>query len=575
MAVRVQRFGNESSHHAGVSGDQLRNVHALVRCTPPYRSRSVLAYSFRSVGQFVHEQGVFCLSIARLATAEGVSAPTSEGLALEMTDISVAFPGVRALSSVSMSVRRAEVHALLGENGAGKSTLVKIATGAQKPDDGRVRIAGRELRTFTPRAAQALGVRVLYQERQIARELSVAHNVLLDGLPGGRLGLLTTRSLISRGQEQLDRLGIELDAATLAGTLTAAQQQLIELARAVHRRAQLVVLDEPTASLRTAEVAVLFRLINNLRDQGTSVLYISHHLHEVFDIADTATVLRNGEKVAEFEVASTTNEELLMAMFDREVLHVRIPRPERDRSETVLEAKDVSRPPTLRATDLRVRRGEILALCGAGGSGASELAEILSGAKSSPTGSIRINGQPVGSRSKAARRGIGFVPADRKSSGLLLHRSIAENLLLSRRGLREALYWPSTVDRTARAALKLGRVRADDPRRAVATLSGGNQQRVIFGRWLLAGTKVLVLDQPTAGVDVAAKFDIYKQLIDLSAEGLAVVLVSNDYEEIACLADRVAVMREGRVVAEIEGIDATPERLYQVEMGTDSMHTQS
>ncbi|MHA3704644.1 sugar ABC transporter ATP-binding protein [Jatrophihabitans sp. YIM 134969] len=490
--------------------------------------------------------------------------------ALRAEHVSMAFPGVRALHDVSMGVRAGEVHALLGENGAGKSTLIKIVTGAQKPDSGTITIAGRELRSFSPRAAQKLGVRVVHQERQIAPDLSVAQNILLDDLPTGPFGVTTQRMVVARGRAVLERLGLDLDARQLAGELSAAEQQLVELARAVHRDAALVVLDEPTASLRRGEVEALFRVVRNLRAAGTAILYISHHLHEVFEIADSATVLRNGEKVAEVAIADTTSEELVAMMFDRDVAHTRLPRAPRTHERVALSARGVSRPPTLHPTDVDVRAGEIVVFCGAADSGTSDLAAVLAGVVKPSTGSVTLGGdRRVGRRTHAAGAGIGYVPADRKRDGLLLERSIGENLLLAQGGWRRLLHIPTVAARTAKAALVRGRVKADDHRRAVSTLSGGNQQRVVFGRWLLAGSAVLVLDQPTAGVDIAAKFDIYQQLLDLTAEGLAVAIVSSDYEEISCLADRVLVMRDGVVVAEVDGDDATPERLFQLEMGTD------
>ncbi|MTD17403.1 ATP-binding cassette domain-containing protein [Nakamurella sp. YIM 132087] len=494
--------------------------------------------------------------------------PTAPGVpALQVVDVSVTFPGVRALRSVDMTVGAGSVHALLGENGAGKSTLIKVITGAQKPDTGSVLIGGQELRTHTPRAAQRLGVRVVHQERQIAKDLSVAQNVLLDDLPStaGRVGY---RTMVRLAQEHLDRVGVAVDARALAGDLTAAQQQLVELVRAVHRPAPLVVMDEPTASLRRSEVDVLFRVIDGLRAAGTSLLYISHHLHEVFEIVDRATVLRNGAHVADLAVAETDSDELVRIMFDRDVAHTRLPRPDRDHGRITLSANGVARAPGLRTTDVELRSGEILALCGAAGSGTSELAEVLAGAQRPDTGMVTVGRSRLGGRSGAASQGIGFVPADRKAGGLLLERSISENLLLSERGPSTWLFRPRRALATAREALRRGRVRADDPQRPVATLSGGNQQRVIFARWLLAGSDVLVLDQPTAGVDVAAKFEIYEQLIDLTAQGLSVVMVSSDYEEIACLADRVLVFRDGSVVAEVDGAEVSPERLYQLEMGT-------
>ncbi|MDQ1103607.1 sugar ABC transporter ATP-binding protein [Nocardioides zeae] len=485
--------------------------------------------------------------------------------ALEVAGVAKAYPGVQALRDVSLAVRPGEVRALLGENGAGKSTLIKIVTGAERPDTGTVTVGGTSLHPFTPRSARRLGVRVVHQERQVAGDLSVAHNVLLDNLPGA---LVTQRGIVARAREVIDRLGLDLDPRAPASSLSAADQQLVELARALSRRAALVVMDEPTASLRRDEVTTLFRVVEQLRSTGTAVLYISHHLHEVFEIADTATVLRNGERVGELVVAETTQAEIVRLMFDRDVDHVRMPRPRRADGGVALRLQGVSIPPRIREIDLDVRRGEVLALCGTADSGTSEVAELLAGVRPATTGAARrADGRRVGRRTGAAAGGIGFVPADRKAAGLLLERSIAENAVLGQlRGPAHWTSWPARVTRTARRALDRAGVRASDPRGRVSTLSGGNQQRVIIARWLLADCEVLVLDQPTAGVDVAAKFELYHQLLDLTAEGIAVVVVSSDYEEICALADRVVVMRGGAVVGEVQGADATPDRLYQLEM---------
>jgi ABC-type sugar transport system ATPase subunit len=496
--------------------------------------------------------------------------------ALRCESIDKSFPGVRALDRVSVAVRRGSVHALLGENGAGKSTLIKIMTGAERPDRGRVLIGGRPLRQHTPSAAQRLGVRVVHQERQIAGDLSVAHNVLLDSLPRNRLGLVSTRGLVAAAQRQLDVLGVDIDARARAGALSPARQQLVELARAVSLRAAVVVLDEPTASLAGDEVVTLFRVIRELRAAGTSLVYISHHLHEVFEVADTATVLRNGRHVLDVPVADTDADSLLRAMFGRDVAHARLPRaPRPDPARPALVAAGVSLAGTLAPTDLIVHSGEVIALCGPAGSGASELAEILAGVRAPDTGSVLVgDGRPVGSRSRAARRGIGVVPADRKRDGLLLDRSVIENLGLgSGSGLSRWIYRPAAARRAAVGALSRGKVRVASPSAPVRLLSGGNQQRVIISRWLLTGCRVLVLDQPTSGVDVAAKFDIYAQLLELTAEGVAVVVVSSDYEEICSLADRVLVLRGGAVMARVDGGAVSPDSLYELEAGSRAEET--
>ena len=489
------------------------------------------------------------------------------GWALACAGVSKSFPGVLALDDVSFGLRAGTVHALLGENGAGKSTLIRVLTGAERPDSGTVHVGGRLLRSHTPAAARRLGVRVLPQERHIAGDLSVGHNVLLDALPRNALGAVTARTVQRRAQQHLDALGLDLDARARAGDLSAAQQQLVELARTTARPAAVVVLDEPTASLAGDEVQVLFRVIRQLRDRGTALLYISHHLQEVFEVADTATVLRNGRRVHDTPVSETDTDGLLRAMFDRDVAHARLPRVPRPAvpPAPMLTATGVELQGELLPMDLDVRPGEVLALSGPAGSGTSLVAELLAGVQRPHRGSVRLaDGRPVVSRPAAARAGIGYVPADRKRSALLLERSITENLQLGP-AARSWIHRPFAARRASLAALTAGRVRADDPGRPVRTLSGGNQQRVVFARWLSAGCQLLVLDQPTAGVDINAKFDIYAQLLDLTAGGIAVVVVSSDYEEICALADRVVVMRGGRVTARVDGRDATPENLYDLE----------
>jgi len=534
-------------------------------------------------------------------------------LVLELSSVSRSFPGSRALADVSLSIAAGEIRALLGENGAGKSTLIRIVTGAIAADAGSVRIAGQELRRPTPRAAQRLGVRAIYQERQIAADLTVAENVYLEAPPRNRWGAATRHAAIGKAGALLRALGIDVDPAANAGVLTAAQQQLVELARAVSAQAAIVIMDEPTASLHPDEVATLFRVVRRLQAEGTAVLYVSHHLDEVFEIADRATVLRNGAHVADVDIRAggsepgvpagagdwgqpaTTREELVSLMFGREV------------NRTRLERGDTRGGPALRATDVPLGRartpvtvtvhyGEVLALSGGSGSGASELAALLAGVTPPRSGEVRFvppnsshdasvrdatsrdapgraagrraaEGVSLHHRSRAAAAGVAYLPSNRKRDGLLLERSIVENLMLvPRRGAAHAFYWPAAVRRAAQQAVADGNVKAGDVSQRVMTLSGGNQQKVILARWMLGGSRVMVLDEPTAGIDVSAKFEIYRRLLDLAAEGLAVVIVSSDYEEIACVADRVLLMRDGTVTAELDGEHSTAEELYQREM---------
>lgn len=498
------------------------------------------------------------------------AAASASALALECTHVSKAFPGVVALDDVSMQVAAGSVHALLGENGAGKSTLIKIITGVQAPDSGTVMVRGEQLRHATPRSALRLGIRVIHQERQIAQDLTIGDNVLLDKFPRNRFGFVSRSAITRRAQQHLDSLGIDLDARRPALELSAAQQQLVELARAVREDTTVLVMDEPTASLRQDEVGVLFSVMRTLAASQVAIVYISHHLHEVFEIADTATILRNGQHVEDVLVAQTTRDALVTSMFGREISHQRLRRDRPALSVTKLHAQSVGLGSALAETTVDVRGGEVLALCGAAGSGASELAEVLAGVKPPTQGDVTSSGGArVRNRHTATGLGIAFMPADRKKAGLLLDRSITENLQLGLRhdGIDRIAYQPRAMKKTAQEQTAAREIKVADVDQQIKSLSGGNQQRVIFARWVMAGSDVFVLDQPTAGVDVNAKFVIYAEILSLTAKGAAVVIVSSDYEEICCLADRVLVMREGRVVAEIDGDDATPESLYKYEMG--------
>jgi ABC-type sugar transport system ATPase subunit len=517
-------------------------------------------------------------------TADSAFAPAvSLGRAvLELEGVSRSFPGAKALTDVSISVDAGEIRALLGENGAGKSTLIKIVTGAIAADTGVVRVGGEVLKRANPRTAQRLGVRAIHQERQIAGDLTVAENVYLEAPPRNSAGFATRHAAIRQASRLLADLHIDLDPGANAGILTAAEQQLIELARAVSARAKVVIMDEPTASLHPDEVATLFRVVRRLEADGTAVLYVSHHLDEVFEIADSATVLRNGAHVADVAIRArgpeaeqhktdaplTTREQLVSLMFGRDVSRTRLERVVTTPTPAIV-ATGISFGRALKPVDVTVNYGEVLALSGASGAGSSELAALLAGVETPSSGSIRMveRNKAVKGRDRAVEAGIAYLPANRKRDGLLLERSISENLLLvPKHGLGDVLYWPPTGRRLSRQAVADGNVKAGDVSNRVMTLSGGNQQKVILARWMLAGSRVLVLDEPTAGIDVASKFEIYRRLLDLAGEGFAVVIVSSDYEEIACLADRVLLMRDGAITAELAGAESTAEELYQREM---------
>jgi ABC-type sugar transport system ATPase subunit len=491
---------------------------------------------------------------------------------LRMERVSKSFPGVRALRDASFAVSRGEVHALLGENGAGKSTLMKIASGALAPDEGQVTIGGAVLGRYTPKAARALGLRIVHQERQIAPHLTVGENILLGRVPAGRFGVVSGRRIVRAAGALLDELGIDLDPGAPAAGLKPAQAQLVELARAVSAEPSVLVLDEPTASLQADEVGVLFDIVRRLNGRGVGIVFISHHLDEVFQIADRITVMRDGAVVGTIPTAGTEPEQLTKMIFGQAVDVSRKAVREAaalSRGEVVLEVDDIRRGRVVNGVSLTLHAGEIVALTGALGCGASEIASIVAGALRPSTGQVRFLGHAAPrNRREHARRGVAFLPADRKRDGLLLEHSVTENIALGQRATARTVLLHRREDRhrATEQVERLG-IHVADLQQPVRTLSGGNQQKVVLGRWLSIHSSVLVFDEPTAGVDVAAKVEIYRLLLDAAGEGAAALIVSSDFEEISALADRVLVVRDGKVVAEVSGDDANPHHLMQLEMG--------
>lgn len=485
--------------------------------------------------------------------------------ALQFVGVSKSFGASRALCDVSWQVTAGTVHALVGENGSGKSTLMRIASGALRPDTGYVLASGQRV-AHDPRAARRLGVRIVYQERQIAPELSVAENVLLGQLPAG---VVRRRAAEDEARRRLSLLGVELDPRRCAGDLSVAEMQLVELARAMSGGARVLLLDEPTASLHAHEVAALSGVVRRLSGRGLAVVWISHHLHEVFELAGWASVLRDGKIVGSVDVQATTPGEVLRMMFGESVAlqrHRGTAALGRERP-VAIAAERVSVERSVDEVSMEIRRGEVVALAGAEGSGTHVLAQLLSGAQRAKTGRVvtAVGERPVRTRRDAARRGIGFLPRDRRRAGLLPSRSILENITLARVALGRSLFADNRrlSARARQLAAAIG-VKMADTGAAIETLSGGNQQKVMLGRWLDVASSVLVFDEPTAGVDLASRFDIYEQIATLSQKGTAIVIASDDFEEISLVADRVLVMDRGRIVAELAGEDAAPQRLREL-----------
>lgn len=488
---------------------------------------------------------------------------------LELRDIDKSFPGAHALRGVSLTVEPGRVHALVGENGAGKSTLIKVASGAVQPDSGEIILDGQAMR-LTPGSAKERGIRVVHQERQVALTRTVADNVVLDRPPRTKLGLVTRASVGRAAAERLDRVGVNLDLDAPAWSLSVAQMQLLEIARAVDYGARCIIMDEPTATLHREEIEGLFAVIRQIRSRGIAVVYISHHLDEVMELADDYTVLRDGVRVTSGQVTDISISQLVDSMFGQEVSLRRedIHEGTHEPGEIAIAIEQVHFGNVLRGVDLKAHHGEVLVVTGAVGSGTRELAQIMAGALAPTSGTVRVEGRNARSRRRAAKGGVAFLPADRKRQGLMLDRTVTENTLLARNAIdRDPWYIPGAAFRDAAEVCRRLAVKVSDVGSAVRGLSGGNQQKVILARWVEVGSNIMVLDEPTAGIDIPSKFEIYRRLRDMATEGASIVVFSTDYPEIRCIADRVIVIRDGLIAGEVAGGEATEHRLFDLEMG--------
>jgi len=466
---------------------------------------------------------------------------------LEMRAITKRFPGVLALDRVSFDLHRGEVHALVGENGAGKSTLINIVAGVHADYDGEIVLDGERRRFAGVRDAERAGIAVVHQELSLVPEFSIAENVFLGREPR-RLGVIRAEEMHSRAQRLLDELRLGLDAHTPAGALGIGQQYLVEIAKALAREPRILVLDEPTAALTGSEAGVLFGIVERLRRGGAGIVYISHKLDEVFRIADRITVLRDGCTVGTYATAAIERRQLIAMMVGRDVSDI-FPETQRTPGDVVFEARHVMVPRFVDDVSFEVRRGEVLGIAGLVGAGRSELLMAIFGAHPGRQGGeFFVDGEriDIDSPRDAIAAGIGFVTEDRKRFGLLLDHEIVTNITLA------SLARVDVDAEAAASARKMSELRIKAPSvfTIVNTLSGGNQQKVVLAKWLLTEPKVLLLDEPTRGIDVGAKQEIYAQIERLAAGGMAIVLVSSELPEVLGLADRVLVLHEGRVTGE-------------------------
>ncbi len=491
---------------------------------------------------------------------------------LELRGITKSFPGVKSLDGVGFAARAGEVHALLGENGAGKSTLTKIISGAYLPDAGEIHFDGRRREWATPADAKAAGIHVIHQELQMFPELTVAQNVFLGDEPQRRLGplkVLDHKAMIERTRAVLRRLGHNLDPRARVGSLSVADQQMVEIAKALVGEVKLLILDEPTAAISSREAALLFERVRELRGRGVCVVYISHRLEEVEAVCDRLTVLKDGRLVGTRTVADTPRAKIVSMMVGRELQDIYPPKRPTDHSTPViLSVRNLASAPRVRDVSLELHAGEILGIAGLVGSGRTETAHAIFGSAQRNESSVFIDGRPLpsGDVPAAIAAGLGYVTEDRKGEGLLMRHSMAANI--SAPVLRD--YTRSgAVDSDAEATaateeIERFRVAIPGPRAGVAKLSGGNQQKILLGRWARACRHVLILDEPTRGVDVGAKVEIYRVIHELAAAGIGVIVISSELQEVVGLADRVLVIREGRGVGEVRGARVSEQEIMSL-----------
>jgi ribose transport system ATP-binding protein len=490
---------------------------------------------------------------------------------LAMRGIVKQFPGVRALDGVDLDVAAGEVHCLLGQNGAGKSTLIKVLAGAHRPDAGEIVWEGRQVVFAAPQAADAAGIATIYQELDLVPGLSVAENIVLGHEPS-RLGFSRLRAAEDTARKLLGRLGHpEIPPRRELGRLSAAGQQVVSMARALARDARLIVMDEPSAVLDPEEVQNLFRVIRELTADGVAVVYISHRLEEIREIGDRVTVLKDGRTVARnLPARETPTADVIRLMTGRTIEYVFPERVAAPSDDVVLEVEGLSRAGEFDDISFTVRAGEVVGLAGLVGSGRSEILETIYGARKATGGTVRVRGRTLrpGSVPAAVRAGMGLAPEERKSQGLLLGEPVFRNVSLPGMGrfARGGFLGPQADLGAATEVTAQLDVRPSDATRPVRTLSGGNQQKVVLARWLMQGCSVLLLDEPTRGVDVGARSEIYALVRRLAAEGAAIVLVSSEVPEVLGLADRVLVVREGRAVHEAPGSELDEARVLDLVM---------
>jgi ribose transport system ATP-binding protein len=486
---------------------------------------------------------------------------------LRLSHISKTFPGVRALQDISFDLQRGEVHCLCGENGAGKSTLIKILSGAYRPDEGgQIFFDGNEV-SLTPHTALKIGIHTIYQEHIVFNDLSITENIFA-GSEISRWGLQRRKEMRRQTEDILRYLNSDLSPDMRLSALTSGQQKIVEIAKALVFKSNVIILDEPTASFSSREIDTVLKIVKTVKDDGLGVIYISHHLDEVFEIGDRATVLRDGRKVSMYPIAGLTKTALIKDMVGRDPSTF-YKRQRVERGEVVLQVKNVTGDGA-RNVSFDLHRGEVLGIAGMVGSGRSELMEVLFGGAPLVYGEIVINGKPVkqSSPKSAIRNKMCFITEDRQNTGLFLSKTIADNVAVANMvNTRAFVVRPSNDVATGEKYVKLLNIKTPSARTRVVNLSGGNQQKVVLGKWFNTGGEIYLFDEPSHGIDVGSKQEIYKVMVDLLKEGKAILMVSSDMPEVISMSDRVLVFKRGEIAGELAGAELTEENILSLSIG--------
>ena len=496
---------------------------------------------------------------------------------LEMKKINKTFPGVKALSNVDFRLFAGEIHAIMGQNGAGKSTLMKVLTGVHRQDSGTIHLEGREIRPSSPLEAQKLGISTVYQEINLCPNLTVAENIFIGREPM-KNGRIDWKTMNQRAEALLrEKLNLKIDVTQLLSSYSLAIQQMTAIVRALDLSAKVLILDEPTSSLNEHEVELLFKVIKKLRDDGLAIIFITHFLEQTYQLADRITVLKNGVLIGEYETVALPKLELIAKMLGKELSAFSYSQRDDERklesetpmeaSDPALETKDFGRYGSIQPFDLKLNKGQIVGLAGLLGSGRTEMAKLIFGIERADSGAILINGQKVNinSPSDAIAAGIGFCPEDRKTEGVIGDLSVRENIILAlqgKKGIFKHIPRKKQLE-IVEELIKLLDIQTPSAEQEVSKLSGGNQQKVMLSRWLATNPEIFILDEPTRGIDVGAKLEVMELVLRLRDEGLAIIFISSEFEEVIRCSDRVVVLRDQAKIGELSGDEITDQRIMQ------------